>query len=285
MTGIPLVPLGSSHLAVTQYQSGDVPDVPIGVCQMVDATLSSMLKELRARCPVLCPSVVPNGLHDGSQGVALLALARDADDRRRLAAVLNQARGAAGGRCAITKREVADASELRCVAQWELQPDQAHTYRLSRCMFVSTDVALLLDTAAMLERFALPGADVKELSRLARTFCEANQQSGEERDSLDARLWLQECLTLAHACQVVASNMKAWNVVGPDGQALADVGSAVALAQRLLGGTTDSSRPRAVGLDGGRNPSSAKKGQTQQRKRKVDAEATAPARPLRVTRV
>ena len=40
--------------------------------------LSAMLLELHARCPTLCPAVVPAGCDDRESGTAMLALSRDA---------------------------------------------------------------------------------------------------------------------------------------------------------------------------------------------------------------
>ena len=98
------------------------------------------------------------------------------------------------------------------------------------------DAALLLDTAAMLERFSRRDADTKELGRLAVLFCEANASDGEEeRGPVEARLWLQECLTLASACQVIASSLPPWRMLTPDGETFVK-GSVVAVAEALLEG-------------------------------------------------
>ena len=200
------------------------------------ASLVEMLVELRARCPTLLPASVPTGFHDADKGVALLGLCQDAAERCTLANEVSRARQNAGGVCALSAKPVPDASALRFVSLWELQPEK-RIYRLSRCTFVCADVALLLDTTAMLERFSRRGADDKELDRLAELFSKINHHSaGPAKTGLEARRWLQECLSLAYAVQVVASNIPGWVATDPDGEPLQAVGSAVALAQRMLGG-------------------------------------------------
>ena len=181
------------------------------------ASLQLMLDELRARCPSICPSVVPPAvLSDGEHGVALLGLCRSSAERSALAALLARARQGIDS-CEVTARAVNRESELRFISQWELRPDD-RVCQLRRCAFACADAALLLDTAAVLERFTHAGADCAELSRLAQLFCEANHRPGQpERSAVEARLWLQECLTLACACQVIAANMAPWRLVGPDG--------------------------------------------------------------------
>ena len=251
------------------------------------SSLAAMLSELDARCPTIRPSVVPNGFADAERGVALLGLCRDDNERQALGALLSGARKRAGGRCAITDQP-ADESTLRFVSQWKLQPD-THAYRLVRCAFASADAALLLDTTAMLERFTRGGADAKELTRLARVFCDANRRTlASDGDAgLEARLWLQECLTLAHACQVVASNMPAWRVEGPDGDALGEAGSPVALATRVLGGADapsnggcSSHRGSAAKKPKGRqavaSPAVAEEEEEQEEEDDADAAETAP---------
>jgi hypothetical protein len=201
------------------------------------SALSSMLGELRARCPKLCPAVIPAGLHDSERGVALLALCNEPAQKRALAVALQQARSGAGTRCALTGREVADESALRFVAQWDLHPT-AGTYRLRACGFACPEAAQLLDTAGMLERFTHADADAKELGRLAQIFCEANEHAYEK--ALDARLWLQECLALATSCQVVASSLPAWKAVGPSDEPLRKGERLLPIVRALLGVGGDS---------------------------------------------
>lgn len=179
-----------------------------------------MLAALRERCPTLQPAVVPAGHADAEQGVALLGLCADATERQGLATFLRSAR-ATRKACALTSRPVPSEADLRFISRWEVDP-AAGTYSLHRCAFVCAEAALLLDTAAMLERFSRADADAKELGRLAQIFSAANQPAGEEpRGALEARLELQECLNLAAACQVVASSLShRWRVLGPDGQPL-----------------------------------------------------------------
>ena len=207
------------------------------------ASLPAMLSLLRERCPVLCPSVVPSGLADSEQNIGLLALCADTDEKRALATLLQSVR-ATKRACALTAREADDEGALRFVSQWELDAD-AGTYRLRRCDFVCAEAALLLDTAALLERFSRADADSKELTRLAQTFSAVNQGDGEPaRGAVDAKLWLQECLGLAAACQVIASNLpQRWKVVGPDDEPLAGR-SVLSIAKAML-------EPQAAGKKGG----------------------------------
>ena len=209
---------------------------------------------LRERCPALCPAVVPAGLSDGEQGVALLGLCKDAAERQALATLL-RTRRAKRRACAVTARPVEDDADLRFVATWELDA-AAGSYRLRGCDFVCAEVALLLDTAAMLERFSRTDADPKELSRLAQIFAAANKQAGEEAPSgaLEARLALQECLNLASACQVVASSLaQNWRVLGIDGEPLQGH-SALAIAEAALAAPAT-----AGGRAGGGDSASGKK--------------------------
>ena len=53
---------------------------------------------------------------------------------------------------------------------------------------------------------------------------------------LQARLWLQECCSLAYACQVVASSSASWTMLGPDGTRLSEVPSLVGLVRAMLEG-------------------------------------------------
>ena len=210
------------------------------------ASLVSMLSLLHERCPVLCPSVIPSGLADGEHGVALLALCEDVAEKQALASLLQAARGSVGS-CALTAREV-DNAELRFVSLWELQPVSA-TCVLRRCAFVCAEAALLLDTPAMLERFSRVDADAKELARLAHFFCAANARPDEpERTALDERVWLQECLNLATACQVVASALpQRWSALDPEGEPLRGR-SAASIAKAMLG-REKKVRPRAAAVD------------------------------------
>jgi len=195
--------------------------------------LSAMLLELRARCPTLCPAVVPAGCDDREHGTALLALSRDAQERQALVSLLSSARRAAT-RCALTDRETPE-QELRFVAFWELNPASA-TYRLQRCAFVCSEAATLLDVSGFLQRFTKPGSDTAQLTSLANLFCLANSQAEQGAKALQARVWLQECTSLAYACQVVASSCASWTMLAPDGTRLSEVASLVALVRALLEG-------------------------------------------------
>ena len=123
---------------------------------------------------------------------------------------------------------------LRFVSQWELQPARG-IYQLQRCSFVCPEAALLLDAASLLERFTRPDADGKELTRIAKFFCEVNHRPGDrERGATAAKLWLQECLALACACEVLASSFPIWRIIGPKGEPLMAT-SALSIAQSMLG--------------------------------------------------
>ena len=79
--------------------------------------------------------------------------------------------------CALTARAVSNRADLRFVALWDLQPGTG-SYQLRKCAFVCSEVALLLDTAAMLSHFSRADADTDELTRLAKLFSAANQREG-----------------------------------------------------------------------------------------------------------
>ena len=199
-----------------------------------------MLAELSSRCSRLCPSVVPAGFADSQQhGVALLSLCAE-EERGAFGERLSAARADARGRCALTGRDV-PTNALRFVSRWELDP-HALECRLASCSFACPEAALLLDTAGMLERFTGGKADAKELTELAQLFCETNRAPERVTGGgpAAARLWLQECLSLAHACQVVASGCGAWRAVLPDaarvGVGPSEPGYAAALAEAMLGG-------------------------------------------------
>ena len=102
--------------------------------------LSAMLQELHARCPTLCPAVVPAGCDDRESGTAMLALSRDAQERQALVSLLSSARRAAT-HCALTDRETPE-QDLRFVAFWQLNAARA-TYRLTRCAFVCTEGGMI----------------------------------------------------------------------------------------------------------------------------------------------
>jgi len=206
--------------------------------------LSAMLLELRARCPTLCPAVVPAGCDDREHGTALLALSRDAQERQALVSLLSSARRAAT-RCALTDRETPE-QELRFVAFWELNPASA-TYRLQRCAFVCSEAATLLDVSGFLQRFTKPGSDTAQLTSLANLFCLANSQAEQGAKALQARVWLQECTSLAYACQVVASSCASWTMLAPDGTRLSEVASLVALVRALLEGKGSAAAAAAAG--------------------------------------
>lgn len=195
------------------------------------AQLEAMLTELRARCPSVCPAVVPAGCDDREHGTALLALCSDAAERRALVALLSTARRAVA-RCALTERATPE-EELRFVSFWDLDPVKA-TYKLRRCAFVCAEVATLLDVSGFLQRFTRAGADVAQLSALATTFCTTNSQDEHGAKPLQARLWLQECCSLAYACQVVASNCASWTMLAPDGTPFSKVPSVLELTRSLL---------------------------------------------------
>lgn len=195
--------------------------------------LSAMLLELRARCPTLCPAVVPSGCDDRESGTAMLALSRDAEERQALVSLLSSARRAAT-HCALTDRETPE-QDLRFVAFWQLDAAKA-TYRLQRCAFVCTEAATLLDVSGFLQRFTKPGSDTAQLTALANFFCLANGQQEHGAKALQARVWLQECASLAYACQVVASSCASWTMLAPDGTRLSEVASLVALVRGLLEG-------------------------------------------------
>ena len=196
-------------------------------------SLAAMLSELHARCPTLCPAVVPAGCDDREHGTALLALSRNAQERQALVSLLSSARRAAS-RCEVTDKETPE-QELRFVAFWLLDPARA-TYQLRRCGFVCTEVATLLDVSGFLQRFTKPGTDTAQLTELATLFCQANAQAEHGAKPLQARLWLQECCSLAYACQVVASSSASWTMLGPDGTRLSEVPSLVGLVRAMLEG-------------------------------------------------
>ena len=195
--------------------------------------LSAMLLELRARCPTLCPAVVPSGCDDRESGTAMLALSRDAQERQALVSLLSSARRAAT-HCALTDRETPE-QDLRFVAFWQLDAAKS-TYQLQRCAFVCTEAATLLDVSGFLQRFTKPGSDTAQLTALANFFCLANGQQEHGAKALQARVWLQECASLAYACQVVASSCASWTMLAPDGTRLSEVASLVALVRGLLEG-------------------------------------------------
>ena len=196
--------------------------------------LSAMLLELHARCPTLCPAVVPAGCDDRESGTAMLALSRDAQERQALVSLLSSARRAAT-HCALTDRETPE-QDLRFVAFWQLDAAKS-TYQLQRCAFVCTEAATLLDVSGFLQRFTKPGSDTAQLTALANFFCLANGQQEEHgAKALQARVWLQECTSLAYACQVVASSCASWTMLAPDGTRLSEVASLVALVRGLLEG-------------------------------------------------
>ena len=209
--------------------------------------LMEMLGELHRRCPVLCPAVVPNGLADAEQGVALLALCTSAEEKRAFATMLQSVR-AKVKTCALTGQVVTDQSSLRFVSSWGLDP-KAGTYTLQRCTFASAEAAQLLDTAAMLERFTRESADYKELGRLAQLFSEVNAEGGEARSGLEARLWLQECLALACSCQVLASSLPKWQALCPDGTPCRKGVGVLALAKRAMNGSSEEAAMNSVSAD------------------------------------
>ena len=154
--------------------------------------LSAMLQELQARCPTLCPAVVPAGCDDRESGTAMLALSRDAQERQALVSLLSSARRAAT-HCALTDRETPE-QDLRFVAFWQLDAARA-TYRLTRCAFVCTEAATLLDVPGFLQRFTKPGSDTAQLTALAHLFCHANGQQEHGAKALQARLAQERTLT------------------------------------------------------------------------------------------
>ena len=98
---------------------------------------------------------------------------------------------------------------MRFVSFWELHSDRS-TYQLQRCAFVCPEVATLLDPGSFMQRFTRPGADATQLAALAGVFCAANGQEDRGAKPMEARLWLQECCSLACACQVIASSSASW---------------------------------------------------------------------------
>ncbi|EOD06960.1 hypothetical protein EMIHUDRAFT_218682 [Emiliania huxleyi CCMP1516] len=197
------------------------------------AGLRAMLSELRARCPTLCPSVIPDGYDDRERGTALAALcgANGAEERAALADVLVRARRGQQA-CALTGEAVGSESELRFVSQWDLDPSGL-TMRLRRCSFVCQRAALLLDPLLVLERFAAHHAGASELSELTALFCTANGRAEMLEKPARALEWLQQCYSLAYSCRVVASSLGEWRLQSEEG---AEIGRPVhRVAARLLG--------------------------------------------------
>lgn len=199
----------------------------------MEGKLTSMLAELRGRCPTLCPAVTPAGYADRDSDTALLALCRSPEERKLLVELLATKRRAAGGRCALTSRTVAE-EDLRFVAIWELDPP-CGAYQLRRCMFVCADAAVLLQPEVLLERFTKAGAEVEGLGELAQLFCETNGRPDLAETPLAAKVWLQEAVNLANACGVLACSFPSWKPLGPDGEPLVKAGSVVELARRMIG--------------------------------------------------
>ncbi|KAL1520485.1 hypothetical protein AB1Y20_022065 [Prymnesium parvum] len=227
----------------------------------VRARLSSMLAELRHRCPTLCPSVTPAGYADAAHGTAFLALCDGADEHKALLALLGRARAAAAGRCALTHRQVAE-DELRFASLWDLHPER-RAYRLLRGAFVCADAHVLLHPAAFFERFTRASADCAKLDELALLFCRANGDEARGKDAFAARVWLQECMNLAYACTVLASSLAPWHVVGEDFEPLPS--TAVMCAKRILGVPI---AKRAIG----KSPKSREGGKSMRKKRKSEDE-------------
>ena len=144
-----------------------------------------MLSQLRERCPVLCPSVIPSGLADSEQNIGLLALCADTDEKRALATLLQSVR-ATKRACALTAREADEEGALRFVSQWELDAD-AGTYRLHRCDFVCAEAALLLDTAALLERFSRADADSRSSRDSRRHLAPSTRATASRRAARSTR--------------------------------------------------------------------------------------------------
>lgn len=181
---------------------------------MAAAQLASMLLELRHRCPKLCPMVVPAGYSDGFRGSSLIALCQNQEQQQKLTSMLAHKRAKAGGRCALTQTKVA-SDELRFVSIWETDPERREL-RLRRGVFVCAQVIELLQPSLFLESFTRVEPDCEKLTELALLFCQVNGQEDRRKNSTDARAWLQECVNLAYACEVLASSLGPWQVVGPN---------------------------------------------------------------------
>ncbi len=236
--------------------------------------LSAMLAELRSRCPVLHPSVIPGEYDDSRDGAAMLSYCRDAPERQALAALLLQKR-ATKSSCELTGKEVESAEALRFVGLWDLIP-RSSTIQLRRCVFASPTSAQLLDSRSLMERFARPctPSERAELDDLAVSFCEANGHADRAAKPASALLWLQECLALAHACRVVAGTVPSWRLLGPEGEALEASLPAHSLVEQMLGGgrvkrrengqsarTSESKRKKSTGrISSSPKPVSKKKG-------------------------
>lgn len=236
--------------------------------------LSAMLAELRSRCPVLHPSVIPGKYDDSRDGAAMLSYCRDAPERQALAALLLQKR-ATKSSCELTGKEVESAEALRFVGLWDLIP-RSSTIQLRRCVFASPTSAQLLDSRSLMERFARPctPSERAELDDLAVSFCEANGHADRAAKPASALLWLQECLALAHACRVVAGTVPSWRLLGPEGEALEASLPAHSLVEQMLGGgrvkrrengqsarTSESKRKKSTGrISSSPKPVSKKKG-------------------------
>ena len=180
-----------------------------------DEELRGLLEELRHRCPVVCPEIVPAGHDDRADGAALLAFCRDDDERRAAVSVLKRARRGARA-CALTGEELAPEC-LQCVAQWELHPD-TRTRTLRRCIWVSSEAATLLDPLAVLEVLAAGRSSEAEATAMAQLFCAVNLHDDRTASPSDARRWLQECYGLAYACRVLAGALGRFQSLGPDGE-------------------------------------------------------------------
>ncbi|KAL3906819.1 MAG: hypothetical protein SGPRY_010408 [Prymnesium sp.] len=193
----------------------------------VASDLGAMLSELRARCPSLCPLVIPAGYSDSERGVPLLALA--SEDRSALLARIERERLKSVA-CDISKEKL-PREQLRAASLWQISAEPC-TLQLCRLCFVSREVHLLLHPELLLAEFATAQPDCAKLSELAQLFCRINGHAERCEQQWEARVWLQECVNLAYACSVLASSLSPWQVLGPDGAPLC--GTALKCAEALF---------------------------------------------------
>ena len=176
--------------------------------------LDQMLDELHARCPALCPQIAPSTAIDAAYNTALAALVPPHDLQTFAKLLLEKKKKQKY--CAITKTKL-DKSTAVFVAIFQLHVRQRWRV-LKECAFVAPDVALLMDHVALLETFANK-KDVDKLENLANLFCQINEK--EQGTTARAVQYLQECLALAHACQILANALTQWQITDAKGEPLA----------------------------------------------------------------
>lgn len=156
------------------------------------AELRALTEKLAQLCPVAPPDVLP--LPNSSLTMLSTLLGRDADDADAINRLFDEATSSEGGGGGLVLRWGVDSEHMRFV--------------LERCWAAPSALTDLLDTRRTLARLASRDVDEADADEAAVKLARANKVK--LSSTVEKRVWMQECYSVAYAIKVIANNLGKW---------------------------------------------------------------------------